>query len=328
MRRLGCLLLAAAAMGAASLGAQAAPVRVIAFTGVSTIPLRVAQSHGIFKAHGLDVSIEITPNSQVLREGVATGKYDVAHASVDNGIAVAAGGQADVVIVLGGDDSMNEVIAQPGIGSLEDLRGKTLAVDAPNTAYALQLRRILETKGLKAGHDYTLAAIGGNPQRLEAMKDSQQYAASVLNPPFSILAVRAGLRSLGSATALVGGRYQGIGAFVRRDWAREHRDALVQYLASYIEGLRWFLAPANKNAAIELLGTTLKIPADVAAETYARAAAGGLTPDARLDIEGLRNVLKLRAELEGQWNGQPPPPERFIDLTYYEAALGVRSEIR
>ena len=29
----------------------------------------------------------------------------------------------------------------------------------------------------------------------------------------------------------------------------------------------------------------------------------------------------LRAEIEGSWGGKPPPPERYVDLSYYEAAL-------
>lgn len=49
--------------------------------------------------------------------------------------------------------------------------------------------------------------------------------------------------------------------------------------------------------------------------------AGGFAPDARLDLEGFTNVLKLRAELEGQWGGTPPSPEKYLDLSYYDRAL-------
>jgi len=33
-------------------------------------------------------------------------------------------------------------------------------------------------------------------------------------------------------------------------------------------------------------------------------------------------VLALRAEIEGSWGGKPPAPERYVDLSYYEKALG------
>jgi hypothetical protein len=47
----------------------------------------------------------------------------------------------------------------------------------------------------------------------------------------------------------------------------------------------------------------------------------GLAPDARFNIEGFRNVLALRAEIEGDWGGKPPAAERYYDLSYYEKAL-------
>jgi hypothetical protein len=43
--------------------------------------------------------------------------------------------------------------------------------------------------------------------------------------------------------------------------------------------------------------------------------------DARFDMAGFNNVLKLRAEIEGQWGGKAPPAEKYVDLTYYDKAL-------
>ena len=46
----------------------------------------------------------------------------------------------------------------------------------------------------------------------------------------------------------------------------------------------------------------------------------GLAADAQFNLAGFRNVLALRAEIEGDWGGTPPAPERYIDLSYYEKA--------
>ncbi len=43
---------------------------------------------------------------------------------------------ADVIIVSGGDASMNEFMTRPEIQSVADMRGKTLVADRPDTAYA------------------------------------------------------------------------------------------------------------------------------------------------------------------------------------------------
>src|SRR5438876_511246 len=109
-------------------------------------------------------------------------------------------------------------------------------------------------------------------------------------------AVREGFRSLGSATALLG-PYQATGAFVRRAWAEANGPLLERYIRGYVEALRWALAPAHRDAAVALLAERLQIAPDVAAATYTQAAdpAAGLAPDARLDLDGFRNVLALRA---------------------------------
>ena len=38
-------------------------------------------------------------------------------------------------------------------------------------------------------------------------------------------------------------------------------------------------------------------------------------------MEGFKNVLKLRAEIEGQWGGVAPPPDKYVDLSYYAKAM-------
>jgi hypothetical protein len=38
-------------------------------------------------------------------------------------------------------------------------------------------------------------------------------------------------------------------------------------------------------------------------------------------MDGFRNVLALRAEMQGAWGGKAPAPDRYIDLSYYQRAL-------
>ena len=49
------------------------------------------------------------------------------------------------------------------------MRGKVLAVDAPNTAYALVAKKILKNNGLIEGRDYTMRPVGGTLQRSQAI---------------------------------------------------------------------------------------------------------------------------------------------------------------
>jgi ABC-type nitrate/sulfonate/bicarbonate transport system substrate-binding protein len=200
------------------------------------------------------------------------------------------------------------------------LKGRIVIVDAPNTAYALQARKILRMNGLRDS-DYTLKPVGGTLIRYRTMREDKSHAASMLNPPFSIDAPGAGLKSLGRAVDLIG-PYQATGTFVLRKWASANADLLERYLAGLIEATRWAVAPANRQAAAKMLAERFKLQPEVAAKTVELLADPrfGLAPDARFDLAGFKNVLALRAEIEGDWGGTAPAPEKYIDLGFYERA--------
>ncbi len=139
---LAALVVFAASATTFPAGQRLRAIRAICLPG-RPLPIVVAGLHGTFVKYGVEVQTEVAPNSDALRAGLASGKFDVAHAAVDNAVAMVETAGADVVIVLGGEGSTNELIAQPEIHSIRDLRGRTLIVDAPDTAYALQLKKIL-----------------------------------------------------------------------------------------------------------------------------------------------------------------------------------------
>src|SRR6516164_10148461 len=284
--------LTAAAMLAGGAARAQTHVKVMVFPGLSNLSIYAAERNNLFTKRGLTVELLYTPNSDVLRNGLAKGEHQIAHAAVDNAVAMAELTGADIAIVTGGDNGFNRIFVQPEINAYADLRGKTVVVDAPNTAYALLLYKVLKDNGLNKG-DYVVKPVGGTTARLEAMtKDKANAAAGVLNPPFTFRASEAGLKDMGAAAKAIGA-YQSDGAFVMREWAKANSDTLVRYISAYIEGRRWALDPANKAEAIALLAERLKLAPQVAAQSYAVATdpTDGIAKDAKLDMDGFKNVL-------------------------------------
>jgi ABC-type nitrate/sulfonate/bicarbonate transport system substrate-binding protein len=225
--------------------------------------------------------------------------------------------------VLGGDSGMNELIVQPDIKTVADLRGRSLLVDSPDTAYALQAKKILLKNGLRDGADYTVKPVGRGELRLKAMAQSRDNAAAVLNLPYSVQAKQMGMKSLGSTVDMLG-PYQANGAFVMRAWARANPELLERYLAAYIESLRWVMDQRNRAEAVALLRNKLRITQTDAEQTYDLLVdpAIGFTPDAKLDPEGFKNMLALRSEIQGGRTAEGlANTARYLDLSYYEAAL-------
>jgi ABC-type nitrate/sulfonate/bicarbonate transport system substrate-binding protein len=318
-RGLWCMALALGLAGGPAAAQELTVVRVNAFPQAKTLPLHAGIAKGIFYNRGLEVALHLTENSRSQRDGLAEGRFDVVHSAVDNALAMVEIGKHDVVIVTGGDSGMNEFFVQPEVKSFADMRGRTLVVDAPDTAYALLAKKILLQHGLKEGADYTVKRVGAGVYRFKAMVESKDNAAAILNLPFTVQAEQLGMKSLGRTIDLLG-PYQAGGIFTMRAWARDNATVLERYIAAFVESLRWVRDPANKAASIALLVEKLQIFEKEAHRTYELLMDPrfGFTPDARFDMEGFRNVLALRAEIEG---GQPAAPERYIDLGYYERAM-------
>ena len=137
--------------------------------------------------------------------------------------------------------------------------------------------------------------LGGAPQRLRAMQENSDYVAAMLNPPCSLQAQAEGYRSFGSAVSILG-PYQGDGVFALRNWAESHSGTLVQYLATFVEGTRWALAPQNHIAVTEIFQGRLNLTPGIAALSLKTALGqnGGLALDARLDLDGFKNTLAIR----------------------------------
>ena len=295
-------------------------LRVNVFRGGSNIPIYMALEKGYFSRRGITVNLQFTPNSSQQRSGLAAGKFDIAHAAVDNAVAMIEVAKVDVVMVSGGDGGMNELLVRQDINKPADIRGRTYVVDAPNTAYALIGRKMFKNAGLIDGRDYKLDPIGGSEIRSKGL-DTPAGAATMLNPPWNFVARDRGAKSLGRTIDLYG-PYQASGAFVLRSWAKSNEQVLERYLAAFIEGCRAAQDPAQKKQVLAVLKRELKLDDRLTELTYQELMlkGSGLSRDCAIDMPGFKNVLALRAEIEGQWGGNPPAPEKFLDMSYFEKA--------
>ena len=309
------------AIGISTFAQQASPQKIRILCLARPLPVMIAESLGILAKYGIAVEYLVRPSSESLRSDLAAGKGDVAFLAVDNDVAMVDSAGVDVVIVMGAESSENEIIAQPGTKSIADLRGQTLLVDATNTAYALELKKVLLLNGMQPGKEYQLKPVGSTPFRLQAMRDDREYAAAVMNPPFSILAKQGGMVSLGSMRTLLGADLDR-GTFALRAWTHSNSDLLVRYLAGYIEGQRWLMSPSNRKQVVELVMKESNLTEAAASDWYeAMVQNGGYAKDAAFDVEGFKKTLQLRAEIEAGGNGAAPAAEKYYDLSYYRMAL-------
>ena len=98
------------------------PLKVELFPGLSNLSIYAAQSQGLFAKYQLAVELAYTPNSQAQRDGLAKGKTQIIHTAADNAVAMVELAKQDAIIVAGGDNGFNRILAQPDIKTLADLQ--------------------------------------------------------------------------------------------------------------------------------------------------------------------------------------------------------------
>jgi NitT/TauT family transport system substrate-binding protein len=142
--------LAAAALATLSAGAQAQETKVaIAISGwTGFAPLTLAKEAGLFKKNGLDVTIKKIPQKD-RHLAIASGDVQCAATTVETWIVWNANGVATTQIFqLDKSYGADGMVVKPAITKIADLKGKTVAADAPGTATYFTLAWMLKKNGL------------------------------------------------------------------------------------------------------------------------------------------------------------------------------------
>ena len=303
-------------------------VELIAFPGAQNLPIFAALEQGLFDKAGITLNMTTTPNSAYQAENLASGKFHIAGTAFDNVVAYVEGQGAmkldpvpDFFAFMGATQIELAFVTQADIKSYEDVKGKVLAMDALYTGFAFVLYEMLAKAGLTKD-DYRIEPVGATPVRWEAVK-AGKYAGTLTIEPFTSIARGQGFTVLDTSTRHYPD-YQGQGYVASRKWATANPEAIKGFIKGYLGGLGWTLAPANRQAATDLL--LQKMP-----EIQPRVAGAvmdsllspksGLTPNAAILPAGVDVVLELRSRFGGGAT-KLTDASRYVDLQYYDSVVG------
>ena len=209
-----------------------------------------------------------TRSSTEQRAGLMDGTYDLGLTAIDNLIAWDADGDDLVVVAQVERTTVLDLCAAPDVGAIAELRGRTLAVDAVDTGFAILLRHVLATHGL-APDDYELLPAGGIQQRMEAIVEGRA-AAGLLGPPFNQIALGRGCRVLAHAHEEVP-RLPGIGAVIRASATPATMGAAHAYVRALAEAAAWATDDREEEAVRDARGRGLRSRGGGAAVRHPRA---------------------------------------------------------
>ena len=167
------------------------PLKVGVNAWVGYDPLVLAREKGLMDAQQVKV-IELSSSSESLRN-VRNGLIDAAALTLDEALRLADEGMdVKIVAVLDASAGGDVVVASEAVGGLDQLRGKTIAVES-TTVGAVMLRRLLQAAGLKEADVVVHHMEAG--QHLAALR-SQRIDAVVTYEPFAGALSEAGFRAI------------------------------------------------------------------------------------------------------------------------------------
>ena len=272
--------------------------------------LAVGRAKGMFADQGLEADVMITPNSTDQMRGLGKDSWQLVSTAFDNVLGWSGREGAEIVAVAQvARGNALPIYVRPEIKNWDDLRGKAMAVDAVDTAYALVLRRVLLAHGLEMDRgDYTLIAKGTTGYRLDSMIAKETWAG-VLNPPWDAKAAAAGMVRFADHREVLPDYPGGVYA-VGRAWASENHALLLRYLRAWNEALRWCHAEENRDNAIRVVAEAEKIDEKAAVNRLRQLPRSG-----QLNLPGLQSVLDLRV----QFKLTPPMGQELVK--YYDESF-------
>ena len=184
------LVLAAAALtliGSVQAQETKVAIGISGWTGFA--PLTLAKEAGIFAKNGLDVTIKKIPQKD-RHLAIASGDIQCAATTVETWIVWNANGVATTQIFqLDKSFGADGMVVKPNIAKISDLKGKTVAADAPGTATYFTLAWMLKKNGLSL-KDVTVVNLAPQAAANAMIAGTAQIDAGMTYEPF-LSAVRA-----------------------------------------------------------------------------------------------------------------------------------------
>jgi NitT/TauT family transport system substrate-binding protein len=239
------------------------------------------------------------PGSGATLTAFGAGELDIAPLTfIQLGPAIQNAGMTDLKIIADefrdgvGDYATNEymVLKDGPVKEVKDLKGKVFATNGVGGGNDIFGRVMLRKHGLEYPRDYTI--LEANFPNMRAMLEEKKADMVVGVKPFTLdPKFRAAARTLFTQKEAVGSSDM-IYFTAREEFIKKNRAALVDFMEDYIRATRWYLDPANRQAAIGIVAGFTKIPGErlgwiFSKEDFYR------DPDAKVDVEAIQRSLDM-----------------------------------
>jgi NitT/TauT family transport system substrate-binding protein len=229
-------------------------------------PLLIGLKKGYYAADHINLDLIHIQSSGGVLQQLAAGSIDVTvSAALTEPIYAISKGAPISLVRLEIQLPPYAIEAKAQYKTLEELRSKTIMIDAPTGITKIYVERMLVPHHVEpSAVDYVYA--GATGARFSALT-SGAIDATILLPPFSLSAEEAGFNNLG----LVADYAKDLpftGAAVNTNWASKNPDALRHFLEAHNKSVQWFLDPKNRQESVDIMAEASKLNPEVIAKSY------------------------------------------------------------
>jgi ABC-type nitrate/sulfonate/bicarbonate transport system substrate-binding protein len=205
--------------------------------GTSVFSLIIAQKEGYLKEEGLEVQLLSIRGEIAIRTTLA-GEVDF-FTNAGSALAAAVRGVPVKIVTVFQDKPGWDLIAQPDIKSVAQLRGKNIAVMSPEGSLAVVAREILRKNGIDPAKDVNLVTMGGDEVRFPALQ-TKSIQATLFSTGMSLKAQKEGFTKLAVASDyanLIEG-----GLATSNDRIKQNPEKLFRFIRAGLKGINFFVA--------------------------------------------------------------------------------------
>jgi ABC-type nitrate/sulfonate/bicarbonate transport system substrate-binding protein len=296
-------------------GAQAADRLRIAYSSISAAytGIWVAQDARFFAQEGLETQIIFIGSATQLAQVLVAGDVDIA--SLGGGPVMAASLSGADLKVIG--NNVNKLIfsihSKPEIKSLEDLRGKRIAVSRFGSSSDVAARAALRKYHLDPAKDVQLMQLGTMSNMFGALK-SGAVDASVVSPPTQFLSEKMGFKEIVNITEM-DLAYPNPSMAVPGELIRRKPELIDRFMRAYVRAMH--RARADMEGTIKTLAkyTTVSDPLILhrAHDFYMSKV---LERAPYINMQGMQNALDDVARTVPA--AKTAKPEQFVDLRFLD----------
>ncbi|HWH76733.1 MAG TPA: ABC transporter substrate-binding protein [Candidatus Binatus sp.] len=295
--------------------AQSADRLRIAYSSISAAYLGIwsARDAGFFAKEGLDDQIIFIPSATQLAQVLVAADVDIA--SLGGGPVMAASLSGADLKVIG--NNVNKLIfsihAKSDVKSLEDLRGKRIAVSRFGSSADIAARTALRKFNMDPTKDVNLLQLGTMSNMFGALK-SGAVEASVVSPPTQFLSEKMGFKEIVSITEM-DLAYPNPSMAVRGDLIRAKPELIDRFMRAYVRGIH--RARTDREGTIKTLGkyTTITDTA-ILNRAYDFYMTKVLERAPYINMQGMQNALDdVARSVPAAKNAKP---EQFVDLRFLD----------